>query len=208
MLQDKVKDWPAWIRIPLLIIFSAIFAVTLLILAIVLVIAFGGHVATAEASATSPGAWYIDPDVDADDPGVVVAPVYADEILAKQGANTQCRAGVVYDRIRSWPSGSTIAGLRGVLRICVRNGTVQSHHFNTSVVDCCDPFWSPDGLLERRTSWKGWRGRPHGSFVGTEQQRFKFCPPVVGCPDRSVLTNRIIGYGNGSFHRNTNIPSI
>jgi hypothetical protein len=147
----------------------------------------------------SAGDDYLPPDI---------APPYS--YLDEKNASSHgghCKGPVMTDRTRSWPSHETIVGYRAVMRFCFNHGTVQTHHFNTAIVDCCDPAWS---VYEekRKTSWKRWRGRPHGAFMGTYQYRAHFCPPVLGCIDDDVVTGRIIVHGNGRVHRNTDAAAI
>ncbi len=212
MIDKLTQNWPAWIRIPLLIISGAIFAIALLLLAIVLVIVFGGHVATAEAVScpTFQGQQYCwDIENPYPYPGTFIGP--SESVPSDPSLDKKCWGAHISDRVRSFPSHDTIGRIYAHMGWCGRQGIVVDHHWNTRTENCCAPFWSLDGPSQRKTVYKTWKGRPKGSFMGVYQQRFKFCPgvgPIHACVDHSVLTIRMIVYPDGRHKNNTNVPSI
>ena len=146
----------------------------------------------------SAGDWYLPPDT--------TPPFTFKDEASAASAGDHCKGPVMRDRTRSWPSNWTIVGYRAVMRFCHSNGTVQTHHFNTAIVNCCAPLWDVYET-KRITKWVRWRGRPHGAFMGVFQYRAHFCPPF-GCVDNDTVTGRIVVHGNGRVHRNTDAAAI
>jgi hypothetical protein len=146
----------------------------------------------------SAGDDYLPPDI---------APPYSyDDEKKASSSGEHCKGPVMRDRTRSWPSHWTIVGYRAVMRFCENGKRVTTHHFRTSIVNCCSPLWDVYET-KRITRWVTWRGRPHGAFMGVFQYSAHFCPPW-GCMDTDVVTGRIIVHGNGRVHRNTDAAAI